>query len=170
LRFISGDPNNRNTALRNEAFNSFLCRHRLPVSPAHILMGSYSLQHGYDTAQRLMNESPGFTAVVCGDDMIAFGAIAGFKSCGLRIPEDVALVGFADDPLAGVMDPGLTTIHYPMVEMGQRAFEVFRSLRDRATRTTPHEQLATTLVVRRSTDPTRSPFAPSPLTEPSSQT
>ncbi len=169
LRFISGDPNNRNTALRNEAFNSFLCRHGLPVSPAHILMGTYSLQHGYETARRLVNESPAFTAVVCGDDMIAFGAIAGFKSCRLRIPEDVAVVGFADDPLAGVMDPGLTTIHYPMVEMGQRAFEVFRSLRDSGSRSIPHEELVTSLVVRRSTDPACRPFALSPLTEQTEQ-
>ncbi len=155
LRFISGDPNNRNTTLRNEAFNAFLRRHKLPVAPAQVLMGSYSLQHGYETARRLVEQSPGFTAVLCGDDMIAFGAIAGFKSRGLRIPEDVAVAGFADDPLSGVMDPGLTTIHYPMVEMGRRAFEVFRSLRDRAHRAAPHEQLATTLVVRRSTDPTQ---------------
>ena len=169
LRFISGDPNNRNTMLRNEAFNAFLCRHRLPVSPTHVLMGSYSLQHGYDTARRLVDESPGFTAVLCGDDMIAFGAIAGFKSCGLRIPEDVAVAGFADDPLAGVMDPGLTTIHYPMVEMGRRAFEVFRSLRDSRSRSVPHEELVTGLVVRRSTDPACRPFALSPLTEQTSK-
>ena len=158
LRLISGDPNNRNTTLRNEAFNAFLRRHKLPVASAHILMGSYSLQHGYETARRLVNESPGFTAVVCGDDMIAFGAIAGLKSCGLRIPEDVAVVGFADDPLAGAMDPGLTTIHYPMVEMGQRAFEVFQTLRSAPKSSVPHEWLKTRLVVRRSTDPKCPPF------------
>ena len=170
LRFISGDPHNRNTTLRQEAFEAFLRRHRLRVAPAHILTGSYSLQHGHASALRLVEAAPGFTAVVCGDDMIAFGAMAGFKSCGLRIPQDVAVVGFADDPLAAVMDPGLTTIHYPMVEMGQRAFAVFRSLRDHANRSTPREQLATTLVIRRSTDPTRSAFAPSPLLEPLART
>ena len=54
------------------------------------LMGSYSPRHGYGSALRLIDESPNFTAIVCGDDMIAFGAMAGFKSRGLRIPEDLA--------------------------------------------------------------------------------
>ncbi len=102
--------------------------------------------------------------------MIAFGAMAGFKARGLRIPQDVAVVGFADDPLAGVMDPGLTTIHYPMVEMGQRAFEIFRALRDSRSRSLPHEQLATKLVVRRSTDPACRSIAPSPFSGPTPQT
>lgn len=162
LRFISGDPGNRNTLLRNEAFAACLRRRRLRVTPSHILTGRYSLEHGYESALRLLDESPGFSAVVCGDDMIAFGAMAGFKSRGLRIPQDIAVVGFADDPLAAVMDPGLTTIRYPMVEMGQRAFEVFRALRDPANRALPRERLATTLVVRRSTDLACSAFAPSP--------
>jgi DNA-binding LacI/PurR family transcriptional regulator len=101
--------------------------------------------------------------VFCGDDMIAFGAMAGFKSRGLRIPDDVAVAGFSNDPLAGVMDPGLTTVHYPMVEMGRRAFEVFLALRDKSKRAVPHECLKTHLIVRRSTDPTCQPFAESGL-------
>jgi len=136
--------------------------------PSQIRLGSYSLQHGYGSARQLAREAADFTAVLCGDDMIAFGAIAGFKAGGLRIPEDVAVAGFADDPLAGVMEPGLTTIRYPMVEMGERAFEVFRVLRDSGSRFTPHERLPTRLIVRRSTDPGCLPFDLSrrPGTEP----
>jgi LacI family transcriptional regulator len=106
-----------------------------------------------------VNEQPGFTAVFCGDDMIAFGAMAGIKSRGLRIPEDIAVVGFADDPLACVVDPGLTTIHYPMAEMGRRAFELFMNLRSKRYRSAPHELLPTRLVVRRSTDPAEPIYA-----------
>lgn len=164
IRFISGDPNNRNTALRNEAFRAFSQRHRLPCPESHILTGAYSLQHGYAAALRLLDEQPGFTAVFCGDDMIAFGAIAGFKTRGCRVPEDIAVAGFSNDPLAGAMDPGLTTIHYPMVEMGQRAFEVFLALRAAGKRSVPHEWLKTRLIVRRSTDPKCPPLAESGLT------
>jgi DNA-binding LacI/PurR family transcriptional regulator len=129
-------------------------------------MGNYSLQHGYASALRLVSESPDFTAIVCGDAMIAFEAMAGLKSRGFRIPEDLAVTGFANDPLTGVMDPGLTGIHYPMVEMGRRAFEVFRTLRDSGGRSTPHEELAAQLIVRRSTDPSCPRLAQSPLMEP----
>jgi LacI family transcriptional regulator len=164
IRFISGDPNNRNTHLRDEAFRAFMGRHRLPCPDSCIVTGAYSLQHGYAAALQLLDEQPGFTAVFCGDDMIAFGAMAGFKSRGQRIPEDIAVAGFSNDPLAGTMDPGLTTIHYPMVEMGQRAFEVFLALRSGGKRSVPHEWLKTQLVIRRSTDPTCPPFAESGLT------
>lgn len=161
--FISGDPHNRNTHLRDGAFRAFMGRHRLPCPDSCIVPGAYSLQHGYAAALRLLEEQPGFTAVFCGDDMIAFGAMAGFKSRGHRIPEDIAVAGFANDPLAGAMDPGLTTIHYPMVEMGRRAFEVFQALRAARKRSVPHEWLQTRLIVRRSTDPKRLPFAESGL-------
>jgi DNA-binding LacI/PurR family transcriptional regulator len=159
IRFISGDPGNRNTLLRNRAFRAFLQRRGRPCPDSHILMGDYSLQHGYASALRLIKEHPGCTAVFCGDDMIAFGAMAGFKSQGWRVPEDVAVAGFANDPLAGAVDPGLTTVHYPMVEMGRRAFEVFLRLRDSCGRTVPRECMATRLIVRRSTDPSLPPFA-----------
>lgn len=165
FRFISGDPNNRNTTLRNRAFREFLRRRRRRFDESHILTGAYSLQHGYAAALRLLDEQPGFTAVFCGDDMIAFGAMAGFKSRGLRIPEDIAVAGFSNDPLAGVVDPGLTTVHYPMVEMGQRAFEVFLRLRNTPARRAPHERLPTRLIVRRSTDPSLPPFAQSELSQ-----
>jgi LacI family transcriptional regulator len=169
IRFLSGDPNNRNTALRNEAFRAFHRRHRLPCPDTHILTGSYSLRHGFAGARRLVDEQPGFTAVFCADDMIAFGAMAGFKSRGLRIPDDVAVAGFANDPLAGVMDPGLTTIHYPMVEMGRRAFEVFLKLLGAPAGRTPHERLPVRLIVRRSTDPSLPPFENSGLAQPVTQ-
>ena len=164
IRFISGDPNNRNTHLRDEAFRAFMHRHGLACPDSYIVTGAYSLQHGYAAALQLFDEQPGFTAVFCGDDMIAFGAMAGIKARGQRIPEDIAVAGFSNDPLAGAMDPGLTTIHYPMVEMGRRAFEVFLALRSAGKRPVPHEWLLTRLVVRRSSDPKCPPFAESGLT------
>jgi DNA-binding LacI/PurR family transcriptional regulator len=164
IRFISGDPNNRNTLLRNQAFRKFFRRHRLPFTQGHILMGNYSLHHGFASASRLLDEDPRFTAVFCGDDMIAFGAMAGFRSRGRRIPEDIAVAGFSNDPLAGIVDPGLTTIHYPMVEMGRRAFELLLDLRGKRHRRVPHEQLPTQLIIRRSTDPSQPWFAQSELT------
>ena len=69
-----------------------------------------------------------------------------------------------DDPLAGVIDPGLTTIHYPMAQMGERAFELVRSLRESPPRTAPREVLETPLIVRRSSDPKCPLFAHSSLT------
>jgi LacI family transcriptional regulator len=111
----------------------------------------------------MLAKQSGFTAVFCGDDMIAFSAMAGFKSRRCRIPEDLALLGFMDDPLAGVLNPGLTSIRYPMVEMGERAFEVLFGLLDEPRLTAPHILLETELIVRHSTDPSFPRFADSNL-------
>ncbi len=150
--FINGSKINRNAQLRAEAFQQFMARHRLPCTPQQIIYGDYSLQHGYQTAGRFVQERRRVTALVCGDDMVAFGAVAALKAGGVKIPEEVAVVGFDDDPIAPVFDPPLTTIHYPMHEMGRRSFEVFQQVAGRKHKRTPHLLLKTRLVVRRSTD------------------
>ena len=83
--------------------------------------------------------------------MVAFGFSAS-KSGGLRVPEDVAVVGFDDDPISRVFEPSLTTIRYPMVEMGRRSFELFQRMLARKPAMAEHLILETKLMVRRSTD------------------
>lgn len=99
-----------------------------------------------------MRKGVRFTALLCGDDTIAFGAIAALKSRGIRVPEDVAVIGFDDDPLASVFDPSLTTVHYPMYEMGRLSFDVFQRAASDARGQPEHILLETQLVIRRSTD------------------
>ncbi len=158
IRYIGGASSNRNTALRSEAFRDFMKRHGMPQAPDRVLLGDYTLQHGFQATRMILQEKRPCRAIFCGDDTVAFGVMAALKAAGKRIPEDVAVVGFDNDPLAGVMDPGLTTIHYPMVEMGERAFQVFLALRDKRKRSAPHEWLKTQLIIRRSTDPTCRPY------------
>jgi LacI family transcriptional regulator len=151
--FINGLAINRNAILRAQAFEQFASRHSLPFDGDAILYGDFTLQHGYQTALRLLREKRSFNALFCGDDTIAFGAMAALKARGRRIPEDVAVVGFDDDPLAPVFEPSLTTVHYPMQEMGRLSFKLFQRMLARRRRTPEHIKLETKLVVRRSTDP-----------------
>ena len=78
--------------------------------------------------------------------------MAALKSRGVRIPEHVAVIGFDDDPMAAVFDPSLTTIHYPMFEMGRRSFEVFQKIANKKRKTPEHVLLDTELIIRRSTE------------------
>jgi DNA-binding LacI/PurR family transcriptional regulator len=64
----------------------------------------------------LLNPPDGIFVV---NDTAAVGAIQIAKKRGLRIPEDIAIIGFNDDPIASIIDPGLTTISHPAVKMGQ---------------------------------------------------
>ena len=149
---INGLQMNRNGLLRAEAFREYLQRRRLPSGEAQIIWGDYTLDHGYSAARQLLQEKRKFDALLCGDDIVAFGAMAALKAKGIRIPEEVAVVGFDNDPMAPVFDPSLTTIHYPMYEMGRACFALFRKIASRK-KTPLHVSLETRLVVRRSTDP-----------------
>jgi LacI family transcriptional regulator len=152
ILLVNGLEINRNAKLRAEAFLEFMLNHHLPCHGDCGIYGDFTLEHGYQTTMRLLEERRRFSALLCGDDLIAFGCLAALKSRGLRVPEDVAVVGFDDDPIAAIFDPSLTTIHYPMYEMGRQSFELFQRLLRKRRRAAEQVMLETKLVVRRSTD------------------
>jgi len=92
------------------AFRDFLNRHGMPQAPDQVLFGDYTLQHGFQATRRILQEKRPCRAIFCGDDTIAFGVMAALKAAGRRIPEDVAVLGFDNDPLAQVMDPPLPSL------------------------------------------------------------
>ena len=92
---------------------------RMDGGEPSIHYGDYSLEHGYETARRLFERKPATTAIYCGDDLVAFGVIAGLKSRGVRVPREVSVVSFGNDPIARYFDPPLTTVDYPDVGHGQ---------------------------------------------------
>jgi DNA-binding LacI/PurR family transcriptional regulator len=153
LIFINGQAINRNAQQRSEAFRDFLKRHGLPQTPDQVRYGDYTLQHGFQTTRKILQEKRPCRAIFCGDDTIAFGVLAALKVAGKKVPGDVAVIGFDNDLLSQVMDPPLSTVHYPAREMGRMAFEVFYR-RHTGKRKQPEQViLSTKLLVRRSTDP-----------------
>lgn len=78
----------------------------------HIVRTLYTLEGGHAAAERLV--ASGHTALICGSDLMAIGAIRGIRGRGLRVPEDVSVIGFDDSPLMAFVDPPLTTVHSPV--------------------------------------------------------
>ncbi|TMC69351.1 MAG: LacI family transcriptional regulator, partial [Chloroflexi bacterium] len=70
---------------------------------------------------RLLESSPKLTAIFAQSDLLALGAIAALRARGMRVPEDVSVVGFDDIPVSSVFDPPLTTVRQPMREVGELA-------------------------------------------------
>jgi LacI family transcriptional regulator len=70
------------------------------------------------------------TAIFAGSDYMAYGAISAAEQRGLRVPEDIAVVGFDDNPSSAFMEPALTTVHQPFYELGRRATEMLLALVD----------------------------------------
>jgi DNA-binding LacI/PurR family transcriptional regulator len=76
---------------------------------------------GYPVVQQLFSEKRVFTALVCFNDVAAIGAIRAMRDMGLRVPEDVSVIGFDDIKAASYMSPRLTTIRQPLSDMGRYA-------------------------------------------------
>ncbi len=82
--------------------------------------GDDPLRMGTAAALELLNRQPGFTAVFAGSDRAAHGAIKALRTRGVRIPDDVSVVGFDDDEIASLEEPPLTTVRMPTEEVGAR--------------------------------------------------
>jgi LacI family transcriptional regulator len=76
---------------------------------------------GYPVVEQLITTKRKFTALVCFNDVAAIGAIRGLRDRGLRVPEDISVIGFDDIKAAAFLTPGLTTIRQPLAEMGRCA-------------------------------------------------
>ncbi|WP_433191328.1 LacI family DNA-binding transcriptional regulator [Actinoallomurus sp. CA-150999] len=113
----------------------------------------FTVEGGEAAAKRLLDR--GCTAICCGSDMMAIGAIRAARQRGLRVPADVSVIGFDDSPLMAYVDPPLTTVRQPVRDM---ALVAVRSLLDEIQGVgAPHTELVfrPELVVRSSTGPLR---------------
>lgn len=91
------------------------------VDPTFVVEGDLTCQSGYLAMRRLLSASGRPTAVFAADDAMAAGALRAIREAGLRVPDNVALVGFDDAPIATLTDPQLTSIRQPVYELGARA-------------------------------------------------
>lgn len=92
------------------------------------LVDSYSRQSGYEMMQTLLSSEEHPTAVFCCSDPIAIGAHRAILEAGLRVPDDISLIGFDDIEDAGFMNPPLATVHVDMLAMGEYAGMVMETL------------------------------------------
>ena len=124
VAFIKGQPFSSDTAVRWQTIRAAARAERIAIDPALVgqLDGNSPLPDlGYAVARGLLRVRPRATALFAFNDISALGAIRAIREAGLRVPEDVSVLGFDDIPSAAYQHPGLTTIRQPLYEMGQRA-------------------------------------------------
>jgi DNA-binding LacI/PurR family transcriptional regulator len=119
-----------------------------------LFIGDYRMASGEYLAAKALNcpapERP--TALICANDLMAIGAIAYCRQVGLRVPEDISVVGFDDLPFASLLTPSLTTVRQPAREMGIEAVKLLLSLVDGAEPASP-PAYAVSIKIRNSTRP-----------------
>ncbi|SEG87919.1 LacI family transcriptional regulator [Nonomuraea solani] len=127
----------------------------VPHDPALELHGRMERAEGYRMIRgRLADGPPDFSAIFAGNDLLAAGARQALREHGLRIPDDISMVGFDDLPTAADID--LTTVHVPHEELGRTAVRLaLRHGQDRSALTEQHVLLGTHIVVRDSVRPIR---------------
>ncbi len=117
--------------------------------------GRFSEKVGFEAARVVLTLNPAVTAIMCGNDTMAVGAARYLKSRGLRVPEDISVMGVEDLPLARMMTPKLTTVTHNLHQLGQLASrQVMALARDEID--TCSDMLRGELVIRESTAPPRS--------------
>ncbi len=116
-----------------------------------ISYGDFSRQAGEHAAARLIDHRPGIDAVFVASDLMAVGALRALRRLGRRVPDDVAVIGFDDSPLAQHTDPRLSTVRQPVDAMANRMVAELLNLIAMTDREPTHTVLPTELVLREST-------------------
>ncbi len=124
---------------------------KLGCKPFRIIEGDHRPESGASAARELLKRHPRPTAIVCGNDRMAIGAMGAAMDMGFRVPADVSVVGSDDVWMARYSHPPLTTVRIPRDTLGQLAFDGLAKMLRLKRRTGTGQVLHTELIVRRST-------------------
>ncbi len=124
----------------------------MAYDPCLVAQGNFREESGYEAMRRLLEQTPRPDAVFAVNDMMAIGALLAVKEAGLAIPQDVAIMGFDDIPVARLVQPPLSTVTQFQRQLGQRAAAM---LLERLASDDPQpgrcEEMPFSLIIRQST-------------------
>jgi LacI family transcriptional regulator len=152
IAYVSFAPRGyRSVNQREQGWRDALASQGIEPEPGWIEYADISAHSGYLATQRLLARGARFTALFAGNDTIAFGAIRALNEAGLRIPQDVALIGYDDIPLAEFATPPLTTMRSDAVGHGKDAMTMLLAqLQGKPDAVALHAERDAELVIRRS--------------------
>lgn len=127
IAHIAGPQNTDTARRRKNGFLSAMRQHSLQVEHRWVVEAPYSESGGYAAALRILAGERPPTALFATNLTTTIGAMAAIRRTGLRIPDDVSIVGYEDAPLAVFLDPPLTTVRMPLREMGTQAVDLLLS-------------------------------------------
>lgn len=129
LPSATSDPRKSVTiGLRFDAIDEVL--RETGIRPVRLDLENWSPVTGYESALRMLDESPDITALLAGNDNIAFGIYQALAELGLRVPDDISVISFDDEELASYLRPGLTTARLPYEEMARIGVEMVLGRRE----------------------------------------
>jgi len=152
IAIIKGAARNYDAAERLRGYRLALREAGIDREPSLERDGDFTEASGYAAALELLALKHRPTAIFAANDSMAIGALSALRESGVQIPEQMAVAGFDDIPLARYMDPPLSSVHVPICELGARAVEILlHGITHKNDHTRRRERVSTELVIRRST-------------------
>jgi DNA-binding LacI/PurR family transcriptional regulator len=148
--FLRGPHEQEDSRWREQGYRDALHAHHLPFKPELVLDGEFDQFAAYQNVKNFISRNGvHFDAIFTGDDDAAIGTLNALKEAGLRVPEDVAVVGFDDSRLSSFLNPPLTTVQAPTEQVGRTAAQLlFNLLQEQPAE--PATLLPTEIIIRRS--------------------
>jgi LacI family transcriptional regulator len=165
IGLITGDMRQWSARRRQQGY--LLAMHELGIKPepAWCYEGDYRLQSGQTGIEPLLRAEPPLTAVICSNDKMAVGALKMLNQLGVKVPQDLSLIGFDDAEESAIVSPALTTFRQPVFEIGLKAAELLLQQIETGTPTPHNLLLPAELVVRQTVAPPPRDEAPVPHSE-----
>lgn len=157
IGFIAGDARLASARERLRAFNDSRPQLGLDADPMLVAEGDFMQLGGFNAAKKLLELSPMPTAIFAANDVSAVGALSAIQASGLRVPEDISLVGFDDVPVSTQVYPHLTTVRQPLAQMSRAAINMLIAMISGFEPPAQKITLSPELVVRDSTGPAPAP-------------
>jgi LacI family transcriptional regulator len=152
IAIIKGSPRNYDAAERLRGYRIALREAGIAPDASLELVGNFTEAGGYAAAVELLAIKDRPTAIFAANDSMAIGALSALRESGVEVPDEMAVAGFDDIPLARYMDPPLSSVHVPICELGARAVELLlHGITDKNDHVRRRERVSTKLVIRRST-------------------
>ena len=153
VAMVSGPAHFLCSRARVDGYRSAHDEAGVPVDPSLTRYGDFYVGGGYEHGMALLSRPDRPTAIFAGSDMQALGVLRAARELGLRVPEDLSVVGYDNLPLTEWIGPALTTVHQPLREMAGTATRMLVELANGKALPNRRIDLATSLVVRESTAP-----------------
>ncbi len=154
IGFLSGPLRLSSASVRLDAFRSYMQNAGLAIEPHLVQESDHRVEGARFAMERMLASGPAPTAVVASNDLTAIGALGSLFDHGMRVPDDISLVGFDDIEISGYTHPPLTTLRIPRGDLAQAAFRALYQAQEDPrgpARVGEVLTLQPTLVVRRST-------------------
>jgi DNA-binding LacI/PurR family transcriptional regulator len=151
IGFLSGPRNSYSGVRRLAGYQKAMTEAGIEPSPGWIRHCKPTYMDGEKAARSFIKAHPELTALFCHNDLVALGALEGCKKLGLEVPKEMAIAGFDDIMLAGIISPALTTCHVPREKLGRLAVNMLLSCIEKEDKNCREVVVKPKLVVRAST-------------------